>query len=222
MPTQSITVEGSGHECNVTLATWLQDILPHTPGVVRRVAKRELVLAAREFFEQSTTWRVMVGPKNMKAQKKRYVLSPYDAYADTVMVLSVELLGRPLHALFRPPARLTLGMDQPTSYYLSAPDTVRLWPLPQTDVDDALTFYVALQPKQTVTHLPKIALTHYYDALLDGVLGRLFSHPAKPYSNAALGAYHLKRFRTAIAEYGARAKKGFTNAESWCFPGFGK
>jgi hypothetical protein len=222
MATQSITVEGSGHECNVTLSTWLQDILPRTPGVVRRIAKRELILTAREFFEQSGAWRVLVGPKDMKADKKRYVLSPYDAYADTVSVLGVEYLGDALRAYPRPPALVTRTAPTPIGYYLSSPDTVRLWPLPTSDVADALTFYVALMPKPTVTHLPKIAYTHFYDALLDGVLGRLYNHPAKPYSNPNLGAYHLRRFRTAIAEYAGRAKEGFTHAPSWSYPGFGK
>lgn len=217
-----ITVEASGHECDVKLQTWLKDLLPRTPGAVRRVVTRELVLAAREFFEQSRAWRTVLGPKNMVANKRRYSLSPYDAYSDVVGIEGVELNGCPLRKLSRRPADTAREADQPSGYWLESPDTVRLWPMPVTSVEDALTFAVHLAPKQSVTHLPRIALTHFYDALLDGALGRLYSHPAKPYSNSTLAAYHLKRFRNAIGMYAGAAKQGFAGAQAWSYPRFGK
>jgi hypothetical protein len=225
MSLATITVEGSGHECDVKLDTWLKDILPHTPGLVRKVAKRELILTAREFYERSCAWRVVVGPKNMIADKRRYVMSPYDAYADVVKVLSVEFEGMPLMPVERRP-QIIDRMDQTSDiaryYWLEAPDYVRLEPVPQTSVASSLTFYVVLTPKQTVSHLPRIAATHHYDALLDGVLGRLFSHPAKPYSNPDLAQYRLTRFRAAIGSFAGMAKVGYSGAQAWNFPRFGK
>lgn len=217
-----ITVEGSGHECDVRIETWLKDLLPRTPGVSRKVVRREFILACREFFERSCAWRVVIGPKALKAGKKRYIMSPYDAYADIVRVLSVELKGFPLRPAQRRPGRIEFAASSPTTYWLEQPDYVRIWPVPNVDVADALTFYVALTPKQTVSHLPRIARTHFYDALLDGALGRLYSHPAKPYSNPSLAQYHLQRFRTAIGSFAGLAKAGFTSTPQWCFPRFGK
>ncbi len=220
--TSSITVEGSGHECDVKLDTWLRDMLSETPGCLPKVRKRALILAAREFFEQSAAWRVVIGPKDLVANKKRYYMSPYDAYANIVHVLSVELNGFPLTALPRRPAGQEPDATSPTSYYLETPDQVRLWPQSLTTVEDALTFYVALTPKQTVTHLPRIASTHFYDALLDGALGRLMSQPAKPYSDPTRATYHLNRFRAAIGKYAGAAKRNFSGAATWSFPKFGK
>jgi hypothetical protein len=217
---EDILVEASGHECNVTLSTWLKDLLPRIPGANQKVVKRELVLAAREFYEQSTAWRVVIGPRDLTADKKRYVMSPYDAYANIVRVLGVEFSGNPLPAIYRKPPK-----DDSTSvlgYWLDGADHVCLWPVPKTTVEDALTFYVALTPKQTVTTLPQIAASHHYDALLDGTLGRLYSHPAKAYSDLVRAQYHLKRFRSAIGKYAGLAKQGMAGAQSWSYPRFGK
>jgi hypothetical protein len=220
--TETVYVEGSGSSGDVKLDTWLRDLLPRTPGALRKVVKREVVLAAREFFEQTAAWRVVVGPKNLVANKKRYYMSPYDAYANVVQVFSVELNGSPLVPLLRRPAGAEPTRDYPSRFYMDSPDTVRLWPYPQNSMTNALTFYVALAPKQTVTHLPAVALSHWYDAILDGALGRLFTHPAKPYSNPAAAEYHLKRFRSAIGRVSGQAKASAAGASSWAFPKFGK
>lgn len=218
----TLTIEASGHECDVKLQTWLRDVLPRTPGAVRKVVSRELVLAAREFFERSSAWRVVIGPKDLRSVKKRYSLSPYDAYSDVVQVFGVEMEGCPLGRLVRQPP-LGRSADRPTSFWLETPDTVRLWPTPTVSVDEALTFYVALTPKLTVSHLPRVAQTHFYEALFDGVLGRMYAHPSKPYTDPTLAQYHLKRFRNAIAAYAGQAKQGFIpGAAAWTFPRFGK
>lgn len=222
MSTNTISVEGSGHECDVKLDTWLRDMLAVTPGCLPKVRKRALILACREFFEQSAAWRVTIGPKRLVANKKRYYMSPYDAYANVVRVFSVEYKGVPLRPLTRRPAGTEPDAAHPTHYYLESPDEVRLWPQSATTVDAALTFHVALMPKQTVTHLPRIAATHFYDAIYDGAVGRLFSHPAKPYSDPVRAQYHLQRFRAAIGKYAGQAKTNFSSAPTWSYPKFGK
>lgn len=219
---ENILVEGSGSEFDVRIETWLKDLLPRTPGLIRKIAKREFLLAAREFYEQSTAWRVVIGPRNMRANKKRYLLSPYDAYANVVQVFAVECDGVPLRALHRRPGQEDITADRPWGYFLEDSDYIRLWPTPIESVDDALTFHVALTPKLSVTHMPRIASTHHYDALLDGALGRLYMHPAKPYSNPPGAQYHLQRFRHAIGKYAGQAKMGYAGAQAWKFPRFGK
>jgi hypothetical protein len=220
--TDNITVEGSGHECDVKLDTWLRDMLPVTPGCLPKVRKRALILACREFFEQSTAWRETIGPKALLANKKRYYMSPFDAYANVVRVLAVSYKGLPLRVLPSRPPGVEPDATNPIYAFLEGPDTVRVWPMSKDNVANALTFYVALMPKQTVTHLPRIAASHFYDAIYDGALGRLFSQPAKPYSNSTLAQYHLNRSRAAIGKYAGAAKGGFANAPSWTFPRFGK
>lgn len=221
MSIESITVEGSGQEYDVKLDTWLRDLTPLTPGCVPSVRRRELILACREFFEQSACWRGVIGPRQMKAGRKRYMLSPVDAYTDVVHVLGVQFNGEWLRPLPQQP-RGDSTSSTPRGYWLEAPDVVRLWPVPQVTVEAALRFYVAMTPKQTVRQMPRIAATHYYDAILDGAAGRLLRHPAKPYTNPVAAEYHLRRFRAAIGKHAAQGKSGHTGAPSWVFPRFGK
>jgi len=218
---ETLYVEGSGDECDIRLDSWLRDLLPRTPGIVRKVATRELILTVREFYEQSSSWRVVIGPKNMQPGKAKYGLSPYDAYANIVRVLGVELSSMPLAALTRRPPGEEPVSGSPWGFYVESPDLIRLWPTPRETVANTLTFHVALTPKLSVTHLPRISATHHYDAILDGALGRILAHPAKPYSNLTVGQYHLRRFRDAIAKYKGEAIRGYNGAQPWAFPRFG-
>ncbi len=219
----TLYVESSGQEYDIKLDQWLKDMLPRLPGVIRTVARRELILAAREFFEQSACWRAVLGPKNLVANKKTYYLSPYDAYTNIVQVLSVEGNGAPLRPMLRRPSGVEpTSSTTPYGYWIEAPDQVRVWPMPSESKTNWLTFYVVLTPKQTVKHLPRQAASLWYDALLDGALGRLYSHPAKPYTDSVRAQYHLQRFRAAIGKYAGQAKQQANGAGSWAYPRFGK
>lgn len=207
-----------------TVTTWLKDLLARTPGAQRKVVKREFMLAVREFFEHSCAWRAVIGPTDMLSGSAPYVLSPYDAETDVIAVLAVEVEGIGLPPAARRPGLVDQPANRPRLYYLTDVDTVNLWPSVITLVDDALTFHVALTPRITKADvvLPDIAESKFYDALLDGALGRLYNHPAKPYSDPIKAEYHLKRFRAAIGAYAGEGKRGFAGALSWQFPRFGK
>lgn len=214
-------IEGSGDECDARIDTWLKDLLPRTPGLVRKIAQRELLLAIREFYNRSAAWRVVIGPKNVVANKSRYNLSPYDAYANISRVFWVATGTSQLAPLSSRPAGTTLT-GTPYAFYNDSPDSIVLWPTPILAVPSSLTISVALVPKISVNHLPRIAATDHYDAILDGALGRILMHPAKPYSNLVLAKYHLSRFRAAIAGFKGEAIQGHNGAQTWAFPSFGK
>lgn len=231
MTTTNVTVQSSGAEGYSNLKTWLRDASPMLPGVHRSVFKRQLILACREFFEQSFAWQADMGPIPVLAGQNTYQLSPFTAYADIVGVLSVQANGVPLSPLYKRPAPLPNinspgppTSSLPAGYFMLRPDIIGLYPTPQTPLTTAVTLQlrVALKPKPTVEQVPMIAQTHFYDAILTGVLYRLMSQPAKPYTNLELAVYNEKRFRSYIGEYAARAKTGFNGAPNWVFPGFGK
>lgn len=216
----TVTVDSAESSEEVRIGTWMKDLLPRVPGAVRKIVRRELALACREFYVETCAWHALIGPKNMKANRPRYALSPYDDHSNVIRVLSVEYSGSPLMVYPRKPVQGSSTGDSPSSYYLEGVDNVILYPTPTLAKADALTFYVALAPKLDSDYLPKIALTHHYDAILDGTLGRLMSHPAKPYSNATLGMYHLQRFRAAIGSFAALGRQGNATGQAWYYPRF--
>lgn len=219
----TIFIEGSGCECDVTLDRWLKDSLPMLPGAVRSVAARELVLAAREFFERSYAWQTLIEDQKARAGRKQYWLSPLDQYTNVVGVLGVRYKGNWLPPVAvrpaRPFAQSAETQSIPRAFYVpEAPDCVELYPDLSKEEADALTFHVALTPKVTVEHMPRVAEIKYYDAILDGFLARMHAHPNKPYSSSAMYAMRRRNFNHWIGRYAGQAKQGNAGAQNWSFP----
>lgn len=204
-----------------SLSTWLKDILPHTPGVVRTVARRELIQAAKEFFRESYAWRATLDAVDVTQGVTAYTAASPVTNVDIHQILDIEFNGLPLRGIVdRPRGERPTGT--PTQWYSTGTDTFELWPEPvQTDAATMIV-RVALVPSDDLDELPDAMYRRYKDAVEDGTLGRLFSHPAKPYSNPTMATYHLTRFREAIGYAAAQGKQGNINGQNWTFPCFGK
>jgi hypothetical protein len=64
-------------------------------------------------------------------------------------------------------------------------------------------------------------LAKYRSVILDGLLGRMFSQPAKPWTNTQLSVFHMRKFKIGIA--GARVEWTRNNnyrQQAWRFPSF--
>jgi hypothetical protein len=153
-------------------------------------------------------------------------MSPYDDYANVIGVISVEFNGNSLAPVQRRPVRSTGSNGQPAqvgdvpSYFYAAPapDAIELFPDLASDQDDALTFHVALTPKTSVSHLPRVAEIKYYDAILDGFLARMYMQPNKPYTSMPMAMHKRRAFNHWIGKYMGQAKQGYVGAQNWSFP----
>jgi hypothetical protein len=226
MSTQNVTVQSSGGEGYSNLKVWMRDVAPWVPGVHRSVLKRQLILACREFFAESYAWQGDIGSVSVVPGQGTYTLSPFNSYTDVVGVGGVAANGVWIKKFTQRPAPFP-GVNSgnfPVGWYLLRPDIVALYPTPANPLPSPITlqFHVALKPKSTTEQIPLIAQTHFYEAILAGVLYRLLNQPAKPYSNLELAAYWEKRFRSYIGEYAAKAKTGYNGGGGWSFPRFGK
>jgi hypothetical protein len=66
---------------------------------------------------------------------------------------------------------------------------------------------------------PSWVLPIWHVGILDGLLGKMMSQPGKAYANDKQSAYHLKRFRDAIARARIAKMRANTNgAAAWRFP----
>lgn len=73
--------------------------------------------------------------------------------------------------------------------------------------------------RNMIPDAPQWLLPIWHVGLLDGLLGKMMTHPGKSYSNPTQGAYHLKRFRDAIARARVSKLRASTNgAAAWRFP----
>lgn len=204
----------------VSISVWLKDILPRTPGIVRQVAKRELINAAREFYRQSAAWREVCESVYLDDGDYQYTVVPQSSDSEVIQVTSVEVNG----ALLTPKTERPVGDrgdGTPLYWYPTGLDTIEIWPTPE-QYDDDVRVRAILIPTEAATTLPDVAYGKHYEGILDGVLGRLYGHPAKPYSNPAFAEYHLRRFRNAIGEAAGEQKQGGFAGQNWQFPRFGK
>lgn len=59
----------------------------------------------------------------------------------------------------------------------------------------------------------------FYDAITEGLIGNLMSHPVKPYTNPTLALMHLKQFKKLKARYRMEVEGNFQyGAQTWVFP----
>lgn len=66
---------------------------------------------------------------------------------------------------------------------------------------------------------PDWVLPIWHVGILDGLIGKMMMQPNKSYSSTAQAAYHLKRFRDAIARARVSKMRANTNgAQNWRFP----
>lgn len=205
---------------SVALTEWLRDLLPHTPGIVRAVAKRELLNTAREFYRESTAWREIVESVYFSDGNYSYMAVPQDGNSEILQILSVEVNGLPID----PKSERPLGerpQGSPTAWYPTGTDRFEVWPTPD-QYDDEVIVRAILVPKLAATALPDFAALRHYDSLLDGALGRIFAHPSKPYSDPARAEYHLRRFRAAIAKAKGETLQGGFAGQNWRYPRFDK
>jgi hypothetical protein len=207
---------------HISQSIWLKDILPRTPGIVRSVAKREFTLACREFYRRSAVWRDTIDNVFWVPETYAYSAESPDSAAEISQILAVEVNGLPLNAVVSRPAAIR-STGTPLVWYPSShdPHDFEIWPTAD-QYDDTVVVRAALIPLVGSTSLPHMASVRHYDALLDGVLGRLYAHPAKAYSNPTLAEYHLKRFNAAISAAAAEAKQGSFVGQNWTYPRFAK
>lgn len=215
-------------EYTETFEQILNDTVPQTPGIIRSVALRELRLAAREFFERSYAWTVLVEDISVAAGNTLTQVDDGDANTEVIGILGVSFNGQDIPPAPTRPSRLGQDpafttSDVPKAYFLTSnPDEFSFFPfLENTDGNNAnpvTDVLVALVPSFTATDLPRQITLKYYDAIVEGYLSRVYLHPNKPYSAPALAGQMRHSFKRRIGFYMAQRKQGYNNSQAWCFP----
>jgi hypothetical protein len=71
--------------------------------------------------------------------------------------------------------------------------------------------------------IPADMWSTHHQTILDGTLERMYSQPAKPFSNPQLAAYHHRAYSSGKAQARHRAQAGpVPGAQMWKFPPFAK
>jgi hypothetical protein len=213
-----IEVEPRGAARDYKIDIWLKDLLAYTPGAERKVVRQELLNTLRDFFNESYAWRNST-TQNLRAGRSKYYLSPVDAHTDVAGVLAVYVDGVELLPL---PEYMQTDTQpgNPRYFYCFAPDGIELFPTPSTAIARGLRIQGAMVPNPNVKRVPAIAVTKFYNPILDGTLARMYSHPNKPYSSPQMAAAKQQLYKYGVARARAQSRRGFTSADPFSFPFF--
>lgn len=177
------------------------------PGATDTVLKQELFNVMNDFFQVSNIWQEDV-VFNVDTTNKTYTVAPVEAYASIVRALYI------LNSQSLPVGK----------YQMLTPGTI-VFQNQQPKVD-TYTVTLALTVDDPLDgsgfpQFPAWVLNKYSTGILDGLVGRTMSQPAKPYTNLQLASIHLKNFRNCMSDAKTEAlHKNVNNGQSWRFPKF--
>jgi len=181
------------------------------PGALDNAIQIELFSVLNDFFQQTNIWREEIS-FDVTPTASSYIEDP-DAY--TYELTPDE--GTIFRLMY---LRNSQGMQQAASM----PTTGTLILLHAPNSADTYTATVAKTVTDPLTRegypqFPDWVLNKYNTEILDGVLGRMMSQVAKPYSSPTMAQYHTKKFRAGISRaYVETLHQNVYRAQSWRFP----
>jgi hypothetical protein len=188
---------------NADLARLMDNLRVRVPGAVDGALQLEFFAVMNEFFQDSNLWyedidfAVTSGVTN------------YSITSTSVSTIN-RLMG------------VVNSAQQDVRAYMAVPGEIQL--AIQPSQDDTFTARVALTVTDPVTRdgypeFPDWVLNKYNSGIQDGVLGRMFSQVAKPYSNERMSIFHMRRFEQAKAQAKVEAQhQNVYRGQNWKFP----
>ncbi len=182
------------------------------PGAIDATILAELFSVVKDFCDRSNVWQMQFSTEVLYTE-----LSPlsdpdaftYSLYPPTGAKI-VRLLGTLDARNFRANAQLI------------EPNAILLDRSPNEDTTYYVTGVLTVTDPVTRTGEPMAPdwlIEKYNDALLDGVLGRMMSQAAKPYTSTSMGAFHYSLYRSAISKARLEAERGNVyGSQAWRFP----
>ena len=180
------------------------------PGATGGTVQQELFMVADEFFKESNVWREDIEfsvPANDPPGTVYEVTPTGNVVIDKLMWMRNSDGGGRIFGQMSVPGEITLATypSSPARYIA----TVALTVSDPTQRDGYVNF-------------PDWVLSKYRGVLLNGLLGKMMSQPAKPYTNTQLSVYYIKLFNSGKSAARVEAQRGnLFRAQAWKFPSFG-
>ena len=174
------------------------------PGVTEAALKDELLYVLDDFFQESLAWREDI-TITLVADRDTYELEPEDYNADVCSFFWAKT-------------------DNGLRYAASMPSTgiLKLRDVPSSAVTLEVTVALTTRKDLEVNNYPEVPnwiASRYKTAFLDGLLSRMYEQPAKPYTSAQMGMWHLRKYTAARTQARVSAnKEDIVGGQRWQFP----
>lgn len=183
----------------------LQNVHLQCPGALDPVLLLELYNTMIDFCDTTDAWRQDV-TINVVPNQTSYDLSAVSSTAEiTRLIECLDENNTPVPSLLDVPTTLTLVRIPSTNHIYTA--TVGLKPN-------------AVDGSGYPANIPDWITSKYMQVFIEGMIYRLMSQPAKPYSNSTMAVYHMRKFRDGCAVARAQIQKSnLYGGQAWRYPG---
>lgn len=181
------------------------------PGALDNVLKLEFFTLINDFFQQTSCWGEDI-PVDVTPTSDTYLENP-DAWTYDLVPTGGGII-RLMYLQNSQGQRQEASMDTPGEIVLRY----------QPNVADTYVATVAKTVTDPVTRegypeFPDWVLNKYNSEILDGLLGRMMSQIAKPYSSPKLAEYHTRKFNAGVQRAYVETLHGNVyRAQNWRFP----
>lgn len=186
------------------LLRFMQNIRTHVPGALDDVIQMEFYNTLKEFLSGSDVWQD-TSNLSVTTTVLSYTITP---------VATTGLVNRLISV------KDTNSIDAPAT--MATPGTLVLNNYPSQNQTYSVVVSLTVVDPTEAENYPQFTawiLDKYDTALMEGTIGRMQAQPAKTYTNANMSVYHLRRFRSFMAQ--ARAEslhKNVRRGQAWTFP----
>ena len=206
----------------VGLESWVNTVVGRLSGAQREMVETEAVNALRDFFTESTVWRVDL-QFDARKEEKLYDLTAMLPDASPLFIHRAFYKSGSTDRYLNPIDSLPFDRDylgDPINYWSPQPGLFRPSPIPDEDKENAFRLWISLQPDLATKQVPDWVERQFFKGILDGILSRMYLHPKRPYSSAVLGERHSNSYTRQVTRARAMVTRRFTSApNSFRFPG---
>ncbi len=206
-----------------SLDTWVKEIHTKVPGAIEGFIYDQTKVVLKDFFKRTKAWRNFFGPFTILANDGVLCMNPVDANTNVIQILAVARNGVPIantNPVAVPRTLITqLTSSTSSSYYVEPYHTIHLVPTPTEDVENVYVT-AALTPRlRDDNRIDQWVIDQHYEAILAGVLQRLYQEPGKVYSNVTSAEYWGRRYRSEMTTARSNAMNNYKESpQPWSYP----
>lgn len=225
-----ITLDGGQSESAIngqSVDYFVQKAIIDCPGAPETLVESKLQDVLRAFYTDSTAWRQFCGPFKVVQGRQEVQLNPVDQYTQLQYVLGAYLYpsvaGGNAKQYLKASPRLFVGADTgtPAAFFMLTPDTMQMFPTPNETLGQVLYVYGVCTPLINTPRLPNISTTHHFDAIMAGLLSRLYAMPNKPWSSKESSKDYDRFYKQCLSRFRDEANRAYSSAEApFRFPTF--
>lgn len=209
----------------VDWSSWRGAIYPHVPGAPWPLIQDALIVAARQFFDESKTWRQWFDAFEINSADPS---GPYriniPSGADCLMIELATKDGKffPVHSFAQADSDPELySAGQPQGLIPSPGSFATFWLSGQVPPIDSIRVRTLLIPSRNSAGLPDSLANQYRDSICDGAIAALMLTPGTAFFNPDLSGVHQAKFNSAINRHAVRSFMGNTKDTprqriAWC------